>query len=88
MRSKSVDDAWTINENMVAIQGRSGDFMNVLVATAMTLVAGDPLCSNAAGLLIKATVLTSTAVGAQAVLAYANETITTTATQLVSVRIA
>ena len=25
MRSKSVDDAWTINENMDAIKARSGD---------------------------------------------------------------
>ena len=32
-RSKSVDDSWTINENMVAIAPRSGEFLNVLMAT-------------------------------------------------------
>lgn len=36
-QSKSVDDAWTINENMVAIAPRSGEFVNVLVATGQTL---------------------------------------------------
>jgi len=78
MRSKSVDDNWTINENMVAIQPRSGEVLNVLVATAMTLVVGDPLVSNAAGLLVK-----GTGAGTQSVIMIADEAITTTATTLV-----
>jgi len=88
LRSKSVDDAWTINENMVAIQGRSGDILNVLVETAITLVDGDPMCSNGAGLLTKATVLTTTAVSSEVILAYADESLTTSGTTLVRVKIA
>ena len=41
-RSKSVDTAWTINENMVGIAPRSGEFVNALVATGQTLILGDP----------------------------------------------
>ena len=82
MRSKSVDDAWTINENMVAIQGRSGDILNVLVATAQTLVHGDPLVSNGAGLLTKGSgALTQHAV------CIADEATTTSGTSLVRVKI-
>jgi len=77
-RSKSVDDAWLINENMVAINPRSGEFLNVLVATAMTLLVGDPLVSNAAGLLVK-----GTGAGTQQVLMICDEDITTTSTTLV-----
>ena len=87
-RSKSVDDAWTINENMVAIAPRSGEFLNVLVATAQTLERGSPLSRNGAGLLKLA--VTPAVVGAtsEEIVAYADETVTTTATQLVAVRIA
>lgn len=88
LMSKSVDDSWTINQNMVAIQGRSGDFLNVLVATAQTLIKGDALVSNAAGLLIKATDTTDDAGGSQHVVAFADEALTTSGTQLVRVRIA
>lgn len=88
-RSKSVDDAWIINENMVAIHGRSGDFLNALVATGQTIVQGDSLVSNAAGLLISATDTVDDGTnGSQVVIAYADETITTAATELVRVRIA
>ena len=83
MRSKSVDDAWTINENMVAIQGRSGDILNVLVATGQTLVHGDPLVSNAAGILTK-----GSGAGTQYVVCVADEAITTSGTELVRVKIA
>lgn len=81
-RSKSVDDNWTINENMVGIQGRSGEMLNVLIATGMTLIIGDPLVSNAAGLLVK-----GTGAGTQYVIAYADEAIVTTATTLVRAKI-
>lgn len=78
MRSKSVDDSWTINENMVAINPRSGEYLNVLVATAMTLLVGDPLVSNGAGLLVK-----GTGANTQQVIMICDEDITTTATTLV-----
>lgn len=78
MRSKSVDDNWTINENMVGIQARSGEMLNVLVATGQTLIIGDPLVSNGAGLLTK-----GTGASTQAVLMVADEAIVTTATTLV-----
>jgi len=83
-RSKSVDDAWTINENMVAIKGRSGEFLNVLVATGQAITAkGTALAHNGSGVLkISATN------GSEQVLAYADEIVTTTGTQLVRVRVA
>lgn len=87
-RSKSVDDAWTINENMVAIQPRSGELMNVLVATAQTLVKGSALALNGAGLLKLAVTPATVGATSEQVLAYADETITTTATTLVRVRVA
>ncbi len=80
-RSKSVDDAWTIAENMVAIAPRSGEFVNVLVATAQTVLVGSKLTRNGAGLLILHT-------GVLDVVAYADEAVTTAATQLVRVRVA
>lgn len=83
MRSKSVDDSWTINENMVAILPRSGEFLNILVATGQTLIRGDALSRNGAGLLKKA--LTN---GTEEIVCYADEAITTTATTLVRCRIA
>lgn len=84
MRSKSVDDAWTINENMVAIRPRSGEFLNVLVVTAQALVRGTPLTRSSAtpGALVIATP------GTDEVLCYSDEVVTTAATQLVCVRIA
>ena len=82
-RSKSVDDDWTINENMVAIAPRSGDFINVLVITAQALVVGTAVVrSSTAGALKIGAGATDEVVG------YADETVTTTATQLVRVRVA
>ncbi len=83
LRSKSTDDAWAINENMVAIQGRSGDILNVLVATGQTLAIGDPLISNGAGLLTK-----GSGAGTQYCIAVADEALTTSGTTLVRVKIA
>lgn len=83
-RSKSVDDAWTLNENMVAIRPRSGEFLNVLVITGQALVKGTPLTRSAAtpgALVIAATD------GTVEILCYADEIVTTTATQLVRVRV-
>lgn len=83
MRTKTVDDNWTINENMVGIALRSGEFANLLVATGQTLIAGDALSRNGAGLLKKA--LTD---GTEEIVAFADEAITTAATTLVAVRVA
>jgi hypothetical protein len=85
MLSKSVDDAWTISENMVAIQPRSGEFLNALVITAQALVKGTALTRSAAtpgALVIAATD------GTEEILCYSDEAVTTTVTQLVCVRVA
>ena len=80
MRQKGVDDAWVIAENMVALRPRSGEFFNVLVATGQVLLKGvTPLGRNGAGLLTIATPATDN------VLFYAEETITTSGTELVCV---
>lgn len=83
MRSKSVDTAWTINENMVGIQPRSGEFVNVLVITGQALVVGTALARSVAtpGALIIAA-----ADGTEEILCHADEIVTTAATQLVRVK--
>ena len=80
-RSKSVDDAWTISENMVAIQPRSGEFINALVVTGQALVKGTALTRVAPGLLTIAATD-----GTVEIVAYSDEIVTTTASQLVCVR--
>ncbi len=87
-RSKSVDDAWTINENMVAITPRSGEFVNALVATTQTLERGSPLARNGAGLLKLAVTPATVGATSEEIVGFADETITTTATTLVRVRVA
>lgn len=87
-RSKSVDDAWTIDENMVAIAPRSGEFINVLVATGQTLERGSPLSRNGAGLLKLAVTPATVGATSEEIVGYADETITTVATTLVRVRFA
>lgn len=84
MRQKSVSDAWVINENMVGIQPRSGERLNVLVITGQVLVRGTPLTRSAAtpGALVIAAPATDE------ILCYADEIVTTTATQLVRVKVA
>jgi len=77
-RSRSVDDAWTTGENMVAIQPRSGEFVNVLVETGQALVRGTPLTMGTTGL--------TTGTEADAV-AWADEIVTTAALELVCVRV-
>jgi hypothetical protein len=79
-RTKSVDDAWTVGESMVAIAPRSGEFMNVLVATAQALIVGTALARNGAGLLV----IAATG-GTVEIAAYSDETITTSGTELVRV---
>lgn len=89
-RSKSVDDSWTINENMVAIAPRSGEFVNVIVVDGNDITSrGTPLSLNGAGKLKIA--VTPAVVGAtsEQVLAYSDEIVNTTgADALVRVRVA
>lgn len=85
-RSKSVDTAWTINENLVAIAPRSGEIVNALVATAQTLIKGDPLARNGAGLLKLAVTPATVGVTSEEIVAYADEALTTSGTTLVRVR--
>jgi len=85
-RSKTVDDAWTINENMVAILPSQGQFINILVATSQTLERGSPLARNGAGLLKLAVTPATVGATSEEIVAYSDETVTTTATQLVCCR--
>lgn len=87
-RSKSVDDAWTINENMVAIAPRSGELVNILVATGQTLIAGSPISRNGAGLGKLAVTPATVGATSEEIECYADEAVTTTATQLVRCRVA
>lgn len=82
-RSRSVDTAWTVDENMVGIQPRSGEFLNVRVVTAQALVIGTALTRSAVtpgALVIAATD------GTEEILCYSDEVVTTSATQLVRVK--
>jgi len=89
MRSKSVDDSWTIAENMVGIKPRSGEYINVLVITGQALVIDTPLSMSGTAGALKIAV-TPAIVGAtsEEVLCFADEVVTTTGTQLVRVRVA
>jgi hypothetical protein len=71
-------------ENMVALQGLSGQFFNVLVATGQNITrAGVPLSSNADGTLkIAATD------GTEKILCFSDEIVNTAAVTLVRVRFA
>lgn len=90
MRSKSVDDLWAINENMVALQPRSGEVFNVLVADGNNITALDtPITVNGAGKFKIATTPTTIGVTSEQVLAYADEVINISgADALVRVRVA
>lgn len=87
-QSKSVDDAWVINENMVGIAPRSGEFVNILVATGQTLIAGSPITRNGAGLGKLAVTPATVGVTSEEILAFADEAIITSATTFVRVRVA
>lgn len=80
-RTRSVDDLWTIAENMVSMQPRSGEFFNVLVVTAQALIVGTALARNGAGLLVIAATD-----GTEEIVAYSDEALTTSGTQLVCCR--
>ena len=87
-RSKSVDTAWTINESMVGFQPRSGEFFNCLVITGQALVKGTALARSATPGALKIAVTPATVgVTSEDIFGYADEVVTTAATQLVCVRI-
>lgn len=83
-RSKTVADSWAINENMVAIAPRSGETINVLTITGQAIVVGAPMARSATAGALK---LAATD-GTDEIVGYADETVTTAATQLVRVRVA
>lgn len=90
MRSKSVSAAWTQNENMVAIKARSGDILNVLVASGNNITAaGTPLSLNGSGLFKIAVTPATVGATSEQVMCYADEIINTGASNtLVRVRVA
>lgn len=89
-QTKSVDDLWTQNENMVAIQPRSGEFMNVLVADGNNITARDtPLTVNGAGKFDIAVTPATIGATSEQVLCFADEIINVSgADTLVRVRVA
>lgn len=89
-RTKSVDDEWLINENIVALKARSGELFNILVANGNNITAkGVPLSLNGAGILKIATVPATVDNTSEQILAYSDEIINVTGSDLlVSVRVA
>jgi len=87
-RSRGVTEAWTINENMVAIAPRSGEFVNALVADSVTLIKGDPVARNGAGLLKLAVTPATVGATSEEIVGYSDEALTTSGSTLVRIRIA
>lgn len=81
-RSRTVADDWALNQSMVAIQPRSGEFFNALVITGQAITIGDALTRSATGGALQLAAGDNT----DDIVGYADETVTTTATQLVRVR--
>jgi len=90
MRTLSVDDAWTQNENMVAIKARSGEFLNVLVADGNNILAtGTPLSLDGSGVLKIAVTPATVGATSEQVLCYSDEIINVSgADALVRIRVA
>lgn len=85
LKQQKVTTAWTVNESMQVYRPAPGQIFSVFVVTAQSLVKGTPLTRSAVtpgALVIAATD------GTQEIVAYADETVTTTATQRVDVRAA
>ncbi len=85
MEQLTVDDAWTINENMVAIRPRSGEFVNCLVADSVTLIKGDPVARNSAGLLKLAVTPATVGATSEEIFGYSDEAVVTSGTTLVRI---
>lgn len=83
MQSKSIDEAWTLGDNMVGVRPKSGQLLNVMVRSGNTLAIGTPLARHGVGALRPAD-----ADGSHDILCYSEEAVTTTTDQLVTVRVA
>lgn len=73
-------DTFAADETTLAFEPRQGERYNALVATGQTLVKDSPLASNGNGTLRLGVV------GADDIICYADEAITTTAAELVNVK--
>jgi len=83
-RTRSMTDQWAINESMVAIAPKSGDFLNVLVAAGNNITSrGVALTRNGSGLLAIAATD-----GSEEILCYSDEIINAVANTLVRVYVA
>ena len=87
-RSRAVTEAWTIAENMIGITPRSGEFVNALVADSVTLIKGDPVARNGAGLLKLAVTPATVGATSEEIVGFSDEALTTSGTTLVRIRIA
>lgn len=81
-KAKEIDEAWDINETMSVIRVKSGGFVNALVLTDQVLVEGTALQRTNTGFL--RIMVTD---GSAELFGYSAENVTTTALQLVCVRI-
>lgn len=81
LTNKDIDDAHALNENITAFQPKSGERYNVMVVTGQALTKGKALSRSATAGALKIA-LTD---GTEEIVCYADEVVTTTATQLVTV---
>lgn len=90
MRTKSVDDLWTIDETMTAINPRSGEFINVLVAAGNDITIRDtPMARSAtAGHLDIAVTPATVGATSEQVLCFSDEIVNVTSARLVRMRVA
>lgn len=47
---KTITDSWATDDHLISVAPRSGEFFNVAVAAAQTIIVGTPLTSNGNGL--------------------------------------
>lgn len=83
LRTRAIDEARVVGDSMQAIQGRSGEYLNVLVAAGNNITTrGTALSRNGAGKLKIA--LTD---GTEEIVAYSDEVVNVTADALVRVKV-
>ncbi len=51
---KNISQPWSTNDHIICVAPRSGEFFNVCIAAAQTIVVGDALTSNGDGKFKKA----------------------------------
>lgn len=84
--SAEIEDVVAVGENVRAIQPRSGEFINVLVITGQVLVKGTALVRGGTG-PTRGRLKVALTNGTEDIFGFSDEIVTTTATQLVCVRI-